>query len=337
MNPKISVIVPIYNAEKYMEKCIESIINQAIKDIEIILIDDGSTDNSKEIIDRYAKNDERIKAIYQENSGPSVARNRGIKIAKGKYIGFVDSDDYIEVTMYEELYNLVKDEKIQVGMCAYNELHFYNNTQRITKTRLHNNKVYNKEEIKKNIISTFAKNENYGFYSLWNKIYLREWIIDLGIYMDENRDHGEDWWFNIFLFSEMDSYICIDKPLYNYVHVNNDSLMSKYRENQFDLFLDGRKKLKAIITDEFIDYKEFNQRFIYEFSGYIIRTFNEVKDRTRRSILIKKVLTNEEVIESCNNVSGLPYYFRIIAFLIKCKFEIIVMFAYKTLTIIKKI
>lgn len=335
MNPKISIIVPIYNAEKYIDKCIESIINQTFKDIEIILINDGSSDGSRNIIDRYAKKDKRIIAIYQENSGPSVARNKGIKIAKGKYIGFVDSDDYIEETMYEELYNLVNDNNIQVGMCAYNELHFYDNTQRITRTRLHSQKVYNKEEIKKNIISTFAKNENYGFYSLWNKIYLREWVVKLGIYMDENRDHGEDWWFNMCLFSEMESYICIDKPLYNYIHVNEDSLMSKYRENQFELFLDGREKIKSIVPSEFIDYSEFNSRFVYEFSSYIINTFKAVKDKNRKNELVNNVLNNKEVIEcSCNN-SGLPMYFKLTTFFIKIKMSLVSKLIYKHISLIK--
>ena len=101
MNPKVSIIVPIYNSEKYMNKCIESILNQTLTEIEIILVNDGSTDNSGKIIDNYAKKDNRIKVIHQQNSGPSVARNKGISTAKGKYIGFVDSDDYIESTMYE--------------------------------------------------------------------------------------------------------------------------------------------------------------------------------------------------------------------------------------------
>ena len=97
--PLVSVIVPIYNAEKYMENCIDSICNQTLKNIEIILINDGSSDNSGEMVNEYATKDIRIKVIHQENSGPSIARNKGISIAKGKYIGFVDSDDYIEPTL----------------------------------------------------------------------------------------------------------------------------------------------------------------------------------------------------------------------------------------------
>ena len=100
----ISVIIPIYNVEKYLTKCIESVINQTYKNLEIILVNDGSTDNSKEIIDKYSSIDSRIKVINKKNGGLSDARNVGIELAKGEYITFLDSDDWIELNMYEKLY-----------------------------------------------------------------------------------------------------------------------------------------------------------------------------------------------------------------------------------------
>ena len=101
----ISIVVPIYNVEKYLKKCLNSIINQTYKNLEIILVDDGSTDDSGKICDEYAKNDKRIKVIHKKNGGLSDARNAGLDICTGDYIGFVDSDDYIELNMYEELLN----------------------------------------------------------------------------------------------------------------------------------------------------------------------------------------------------------------------------------------
>ena len=334
MEPKVSIIVPIYNSEKYMSKCIESILNQTLTEIEIILVNDGSTDNSGKIIDNYAKKDNRIRVIHQDNSGPSVARNKGINIAKGKYIGFVDSDDYIEPNMYEELYNNANSKNIEVVMCSYNENNLYNQTEYVVKAKLEQDKIYEKEDIKHNIISTFSKNDNYGFYSLWNKIYLREWLFKRNLELDVNRDHGEDWWFNINVFSKLNSFVYIDRVLYNYVHSNNNSLMVKYRENQFDLFLDGRLKMKEIMPKEYMDYEEFNQRFVYEFSSYIIRTFKEVKNKEKRNILINKVLSNEEVIKCCKEVSNLPIYFKIIIFLINNKLNRISIYLYKILSFI---
>lgn len=330
--PLVSVIVPIYNAEKYMDKCIDSICNQTLKDIEIILINDGSSDRSGEIANEYAKKDNRIKVIHQENSGPSVARNKGISIAKGKYVGFVDSDDYIEKTMYEALCSYASDKNIQVAMCSYYEKYIYNNSEKIVRSKLKSDQVYNTKAIKENIISTFAKNDNYGFYSLWNKIYLREWLIDSKIEMDVNRDHGEDWWFNINVISKISSFIYLDKPLYNYIHINSNSLMFKYREEQFDLFLDGRLKMKEIIPSEYICDEEFNQRFVYEFSSYIIRTMKEVSDKRKRKELIYKVLGSEEVINSCKSVSSLPIHLKLTSLFIKHKVHMPALVIYKLIS-----
>lgn len=115
----ISIIVPVYKVENYLSKCLDSMICQTYKNIEIILVDDGSPDNSGKICDDYAKKDSRIKVIHKENGGLSDARNAGLKIATGKYIGFVDSDDYISVEMYEKLYNQAKKEDADIACCNY--------------------------------------------------------------------------------------------------------------------------------------------------------------------------------------------------------------------------
>lgn len=124
MNYLVSIIVPIYNVEKYLHKCIDSILNQTLKNIEIILVNDGSTDNCGKIIDEYAKKDERIIVIHKENEGQSSARNKGLDIARGKYIGFVDSDDWLHHDMYENLYNAINESNADLCICgreAYSE------------------------------------------------------------------------------------------------------------------------------------------------------------------------------------------------------------------------
>ena len=116
---KISTIVPVYNAGKYLNKCIDSIINQTIgfDNIELILVDDGSIDNSKEIIENYLEKYKNIKYVYQENSGQAAARNNGLKIAKGDYVSFVDSDDWVDITMYEKLFN--HSNNMDIVSCDY--------------------------------------------------------------------------------------------------------------------------------------------------------------------------------------------------------------------------
>ena len=116
--PEISVIVPVYNCEKYIGKCIESILNQTFKDLELILIDDGSADESGKICDEYKIQDKRVKVIHEKNSGVSIARNVGINVAKGKYIGFVDSDDYLAPDMYESLYENLMKSHADVAICG---------------------------------------------------------------------------------------------------------------------------------------------------------------------------------------------------------------------------
>ena len=117
--PKVSVIVPVYNVEEYLERCLDSLVNQTLKDIEIIIVNDGSTDGSKEIIQKYLNKYKNIVYLEKENGGLSSARNYGIPYAKGEYIGFVDSDDYVELTMYEKMYNKAIEEKSDMVECDF--------------------------------------------------------------------------------------------------------------------------------------------------------------------------------------------------------------------------
>lgn len=118
--PKVSIIVPVYNVEKYIEKCLETLVNQTLQDIEIIIVNDGSKDNSKEIIKKYIeKYPEKIVYLEKENGGLSDARNFGIPYAKGEYIAFLDSDDYVELNMYEDMYKIAKDENSDMVECDF--------------------------------------------------------------------------------------------------------------------------------------------------------------------------------------------------------------------------
>ena len=118
MDVLVSVVVPVYKVEKYINKCIDSIINQTYKNLEIILVDDGSPDRCPQICDEYAKKDNRIKVIHKKNSGLGAARNTGIDAAKGEYIGFVDSDDWIMPNMYEEMVNCCENYQVPICECT---------------------------------------------------------------------------------------------------------------------------------------------------------------------------------------------------------------------------
>ncbi len=164
---KISVIVPIYNAEAYLNRCLDSIINQTYSDLEIILINDGSTDNSLDICLEYASKDKRIVVYNQTNKGISKTRNKGIELATGDYIGFVDSDDIISPRMYETLYNLMTDEKCLIAGCQYTKF-----TSSCNFKEDKNYISYTKEEaLKKNL------NEEISNF-LWDKLIKEELFND---------------------------------------------------------------------------------------------------------------------------------------------------------------
>ena len=119
--PAVSIIVPVYNVEKYLRECLESIINQTFQDIEIICVNDGSTDNSRKILTEYAQTDSRIKITDKENGGLSSARNAGLKIAQGEFISFIDSDDWVDKTMIEKLYNNIRALNTDISICAVHQ------------------------------------------------------------------------------------------------------------------------------------------------------------------------------------------------------------------------
>ena len=139
--PKISVIIPIYNGSEYIENCIKMVQKQTLEDIQIILIDDGSQDNTSMICNKYCNEDERIDAIYQSNRGVSIARNNGIKIAKGQYICFVDCDDKIEENYLEELYNTCEDNNVKISCCTIESI---DNKGNIISSRFMANGYYKK-------------------------------------------------------------------------------------------------------------------------------------------------------------------------------------------------
>ena len=147
--PLISIIIPVYKVEKYLEKCIKSVLDQTYKNLQIILVDDGSPDNCGNICDNYAKIDNRIEVIHKANGGLSEARNVGLKVARGEYIGFVDSDDYVSNEMFENLYNTLISNDVDVSIC-----NFYTviNNKNIIKNADNGVEIYNKLEILKEIL-----------------------------------------------------------------------------------------------------------------------------------------------------------------------------------------
>ena len=172
MAEKISVIVPIYKVEKYIRRCIDSIINQTYKDLEIILVDDGSPDNCPKIIEEYAKLDSRIKVIHKENGGLSSARNAGMKIATGDYLAFVDSDDTIDIKMYEVLYDVLKRNNADISVCDILRIH-ENDKGEVIYPEVQQNPVRETEFERAEMIKQMLVNGNIGNFAC-TKLFKKE-------------------------------------------------------------------------------------------------------------------------------------------------------------------
>lgn len=206
---KVSVIIPIYNVEAYLEKCLESLINQTLEDIEIIAVNDGSTDGSQNILDKYMKRTSKLKCYIKENGGLSDARNYGFTYAKGEYIGFVDSDDFVETDMYEIMYKKAKEEDSDIVEC--NLRHTYPDKEDIEIGK----KIYDKKEMLM-----------FGRSVVWNKIYKRDWLCNTNVIFPKGLIY-EDVEFFIMLVPHIRNYSYVDEASIHYVQrsssINNMS------------------------------------------------------------------------------------------------------------------
>ncbi|MEI4829868.1 glycosyltransferase [Bacillus sp. FJAT-53711] len=227
----VSIIVPVYNAEQYLRKCINSLLNQSYKNIEIILVNDGSTDNSGKICDEYALENEKVKVIHQKNSGPSITRNVGIDAANGVYIQFVDSDDYIEPNMTEEMVNNM-NEQVELVICSYRSFFLLEGNNNIRNHTCPINGKYSYSEFMQCFGELFR---NTFINQLWNKLYVTELIKNNNLRFKENLNMGEDLLFNLEYIKECNYISSTDKYLYNYLIISNSSLTVSFKENLFEI------------------------------------------------------------------------------------------------------
>ena len=238
--PLISVIVPIYNVDKYLDKCVESIVNQTYKNLEIILVDDGSPDKSPKMCDEWAKKDNRIVVIHKKNGGVCTARNMGLDKAKGEWITFVDADDYIEPTYAEDMLNKAIETNSKYVCCGYYKI-YQNNTESINADGTE--KTLDKKEY---LISLLNVQTSYGFVHM--KLIQKD--VLKGIRFNESLVVGEDALFNIELTKNLDKVVIFNKPLYNY-RVNLDSAVRRYDDNYVNKYTDSMETMTKYINSNY--------------------------------------------------------------------------------------
>lgn len=265
MIPKVSVIVPVYNVEQYLEQCLDSIINQSLKGVEIIVIDDGSTDNSKNIILKYAKKYSNIIVIYQSNKGLSVARNNALKKASGKYIFYVDSDDFLELNCLEKLYKKAENTEADIVIYAHKEI--YSNGKQVA-INLDVNQF--KEYSGKQVANMVLRCDFLGV--VWNKLFKRENLIRNQLYFEENR-YVQDW-YPVFIEIFKSSKICfLNEALYNY-RIRNESITSKKTKKNIDDYYYAANNIVKYARRNNLSYDDILIFKINAFNNIINRYYN---------------------------------------------------------------
>ena len=269
----ISIIIPVYKVEKYLEKCIQSLINQTYENLQIILVDDGSPDNCGKICDEYAQKDHRIEVIHKSNGGLSDARNKGLEIAKGEYIGFIDSDDYIESDMYEVLYNLLKQYNADVSIC-----NFYTVSQgKIAIKNAENGiKEYNRIEILKEVLL----DNNIQSYA-WNKLYKKELFDEIKYPVGKKY---EDIGTTFYLLEKCNKVVVTGKPEYYYIN-RQDSIVNNVTETTITDYIELIMQRYDYIEENIKELSSYNKDYlkrILKTAEQDIKNLNEVGDYTKR-------------------------------------------------------
>ena len=243
---KLSIIVPVYGVEKYIDKCLNSLVKQSLKEIEIIVVNDGTKDNSQKIIDKYVKKyPDKIKSYIKENGGQGSARNYGLKKTTGEYIGYVDSDDFVEKDMYKKLYNKAKENNYDIVVCGnYNVSEDYQNKN----------------------IDAFINNYNtdlenifFGKMAVWNKIYKRDILIKNKLEFKEKVWY-EDLAFTLKAIMNSNTFAFIDEPLYDYLIREGSTMNNSNVKRNLEIleaFDDILSYIKHNKKEEYFDKVEF--------------------------------------------------------------------------------
>lgn len=284
MQPKVSVIVPIYGVEKYLNQCVDSIIAQTLKDIEIILVDDGSKDKCPQIVDEYAKKDKRIVAVHQPNGGYGRAVNHGIELATGEYIGIVESDDWIDATMYEKLYQQAK--KLNAEICKAS---FW----WVTDSR--------KNEMWKFMpyLSLAPKGEIFNLKtrpalfkdhsSLWSAIYRKDFFDKNHIKLQESAEACyQDWPFCADVYSVADRITMLPEPLYFYRNdIDNTNSSSQIKSRKLIKIIDQCLIAREILIKNSMFTKEIQEAFYRQAFGASFGFFNKIAIEYKEEFFVR--------------------------------------------------
>lgn len=285
---KISIIMPVYGVEDYVGRAIESMQAQTLTEWEFFCVDDGSPDRSGEICDRYAKKDSRITVIHKENGGAPSARNAAIDRARGKYMYFLDSDDWAEPDMLEDMYNLAERDGAQLTVAGYYIDTYYNDTEKYVQEQSCPDAVYkNSGEFRKNAHRLFDKNL---LYTPWNKLYLSSYILEKKLYFPET--FWDDFPFNLSVVRDIERVTVTSEKYYHFIRKRAESETAKYRADMYE----KREEEHGWLL-ELYDYWHTESPEIREFLArrYIERLIGCIENVTNRNCTLKAAEKRVEI------------------------------------------
>lgn len=332
---EVSIIVPIYNVEKYLNRCMQSLLNQTLKDIEIIMVDDGSPDNCPKICDEYAAHDSRVKVIHKRNGGLSDARNAGLNAAQGEYVAFVDADDFTSDGAYEVLYSKAKETQADI---VYAGFYYQHDDGTIEECFMVDRDCEGEKEM-----STFLGNMLYGnkskketiWMSVWNGIYRRKTIEDNNIRFRSEREYlSEDILFHTELIPLCNRIICVPIALYHYCYNGNSLTHSSFNPTKIDSNFRLYEELTRIINKYKLSdlHNKVNLFLVNYTRGIIIkRIILSDNAMSKKHLLFDKVCNYpkwNEIIGSLKTIK-IPYKEAACLMFIKHKSFILSVIAYR--------
>ncbi len=320
IRPKLSIVVPVYNTEKYLQRCMDSITNQTLKDIEIIIVDDGSAENCAVLCDEISKTDSRIKVVHKKNGGLGFARNSGIEAATGEYIGFVDSDDYIETAMYETLYNAAKKNNADLcvsGLCFVGGNMFSETGADTKKVYFKEETVFTKADMKKLLLGVVGAlpsepdDSRYGV-SVCKNIFKTSVLHEKGIrFLSEREILSEDTLFMVDYIKSAESAVGMPGAYYCYCR-NEDSLSKAYKNDRFEKSIIFLEELEKRIADTVKkdEYQIYLERLIQGFGRILCsQEILHARDEKIQFYCLKKRLKEICTEKKIRNVlKAYPWY-----------------------------
>lgn len=330
---KVSIIVPVYNVEKYLLRCMDSLMNQTLRDIEIILVDDGSPDSCPKMCDNLAIADSRIKVIHKKNGGLGFARNSGLEIANGEFVAFVDSDDYVDLNMYETLYSQAIKHNLDTLFCGFNNVDSKNNIHPVSE--VNSLKIFDSSKKIQNFLLDMIGTEpncqvdrKYQM-SVWHAIYSRNSIENNNIrFCSEKEFISEDIIFHIDYLQKANKIGIIPDAMYYYCdNADSSSLTKTFRGDRFERYVILYKEICSRLS--YLDINNRANRFLIGYTRTLIFHLADYKiTLNKKNEILKSISDNDvwELICSKYDYKKLPFYQKLIFYILQKRLTYILIF-----------